>query len=98
MRLKNIINLDEIMKFQETENTKLYRELNKSVTKEIVAFLSTHDGVIYIGVEDDGTVCGVKNLDDVQKRIADTITIQIMPNPQSLIELGTKYINGKMLL
>lgn len=48
--LKNIINLDEIMKFQETENTELYREFNESVTKEIVAFLSTHDGVIYIGV------------------------------------------------
>ena len=83
------------MKFQETESVELKRELNESVTKEIVAFLSTHDGVIYIGVEDDGTVCGVKNLDDVQKRIADIITMQIMPNPQSLIELGTKYIDGK---
>ena len=48
MSLKNIINLDEIMKFQETENAELYREFNESVTKEIVAFLSTHDGVIYI--------------------------------------------------
>lgn len=86
------------MIFQETEKVELKRELNESVIKEIVAFLSSFDGTIYIGVSDDGTPCGVKDLDETQKKIADIITTQILPNPQSLIELGTKYIDGKSII
>ena len=83
------------MIFQETEKVELKRILNDTLPKEIVAFLNSFDGTIYIGVEDDGTVIGVNNLDETQKRIADIITTQILPNPQSLIELGTKFIDGK---
>lgn len=83
------------MTFQETEKIELKRVLNETLPKEIVAFLNSYDGVIYIGVDDNGKIIGVNNLDDIQKRIADIITTQILPNPQSLIELGSKYIDGK---
>ena len=86
------------MIFQETEKVELKRILNDTLPKEIVAFLNSFDGTIYIGVEDDGTVIGVNNLDETQKRIADIITTQILPNPQSLIELGTKFIDGKNVI
>lgn len=82
------------MIFQETEKTELKRELNDSVIKEIVAFLNSFDGIVYIGVNDDGTICGVKNLDETQKKIADIVTSQILPNPQNLIEIGTKYVDN----
>ena len=78
------------MLFQETERTELKRILNDTLPKEIVAFLNSFDGVIYIGVEDDGTVIGVDSIEDPQKRIADIITTQILPNPQTFVELGTK--------
>ena len=32
------------------------------------------------------------------KRIADVITTQILPNPQDLIELGTKFVDGKQVI
>lgn len=83
------------MIFQETETSELKRVLNDTLTKEIDAFLNSFDGNIYIGVEDDGTVIGVENLDDVQKRIADIITTQILPNPQEYVTLGTQYVDGK---
>ena len=51
------------MLFQETERTELKRVFNDSLPKEIVAFLNSFDGTVYIGVEDDGTVVGVNNLD-----------------------------------
>lgn len=86
------------MIFQETEKVELKKILNDTLPKEIVAFLNSFDGTIYIGVEDDGTVIGVNNLDETQKRIADIITTQILPNPQSLIELGTKFIDGKNVI
>lgn len=84
------------MLFQETEKIEL--ELNDTLPKEIIAFLNSYDGIIYIDVEDDGKVVGVNNLDEVQKKIADVITTQILPNPQSLVELGTKYVEGKNVI
>ena len=83
------------MGFQETETSELKRVLNDTLPKEIDAFLNSFDGNIYIGVEDDGTVIGVEDLDDVQKRIADIITTQILPNPQEYVTLGTQYVDGK---
>ena len=83
------------MIFQETETSELKRVLNDTLPKEIDAFLNSFDGNIYIGVEDDGTVIGVENLDDIQKRIADIITTQILPNPQEYVTLGTQYVDGK---
>lgn len=38
------------MKFIETENVELKRVLNDTVEKEIVAFLNTFNGTIYIGI------------------------------------------------
>ena len=86
------------MYFQETERIELKRVLNDTLQREIVAFLNTFDGVIYIGVDDDGTPLGVDNLDEVQKKIADIVTTQILPNPQAQIELGTKYVDGENVI
>lgn len=59
------------MNFAETEKTELKQKLTDAFPKEIVAFLNTDGGTIYIGVNDDGSVCGVTNLDEILKKIAD---------------------------
>lgn len=82
------------MIFQKTERIELKKELDDSLIKEIVAFLSSMDGTIYIGVNDNGTPCGVGDIDKTQRRIADIIATQVLPDPQGLIELGTKYVDG----
>lgn len=50
------------MTFAETEKTELKQKLNDMLPREIVAFLNTDGGTIYIGVNDDGTICGIQNL------------------------------------
>lgn len=86
------------MVFQETEKTELKRILNDSFVKEVVAFLNTMDGTIYIGVEDDGSIVGVNNLDEVLRNVADIVTTQILPNPQEYIKIGTVYENGQQVI
>lgn len=56
------------MKYVETEKVELKRNLNEFFEKEVVSFLNTHDGIIYIGVEDDGTICGVDKVDEIMKK------------------------------
>ena len=52
------------MKYFETEKVELKRNLNETFEKEVVAFLNTHDGVVYIGIEDNGIICGVEKIDE----------------------------------
>ncbi len=86
------------MKYQETESVELKRILNDSFEKEVVAFLNTNDGVIYIGIDDDGTIVGVEQVDKVMKNIADVIADKILPNAQEFISPVAKYIDGKMIV
>ncbi len=62
------------MIFQETEKTELKRILNDSFVKEVVAFLNSMDGTIFVGVDDNGTPVGVSNLDETLSNIADIVT------------------------
>lgn len=43
------------------EYTELKIELTKNIKKEIIAFANTKGGKIYIGIDDNGNVIGVKN-------------------------------------
>lgn len=52
------------MMFIENENTELKQELTKDIKKEIVAFANSGGGNIYIGIADDGTVIGIKDIDE----------------------------------
>lgn len=53
--------------YQESETVELKRELTKNIKKEIVAFANTKGGTIYIGIDDDGSIVGLKNAhDDVE--------------------------------
>lgn len=48
------------------------------------AFLNTLGGQILIGIEDNGTVCGVENADQVALSIADRIRNNILPSAMGL--------------
>ena len=41
------------MKYIETEQMELKRIYNESFEKEVVSFLNTNGGIIYLGVNDD---------------------------------------------
>ena len=40
--------------YQEKDNVELKRELTDAVKNEIIAFLNTKGGTIYVGVDDNG--------------------------------------------
>ena len=84
--------------YAETEKTELKQKYTDSIPKEIVAFLNSDGGTVYIGVDDNGSVCGVENLDETLKKIADIIENQILPDPRPFVELGTKFVGQKHIV
>ena len=47
------------MRYEESDRIELKREIVKDLDKKIIAFLNTHGGIIYIGVDDYGNVVGI---------------------------------------
>ena len=86
------------MKFQETESVELKRTLNKDFIKEVVAFLNTRNGIIYIGVDDKGNVIGVENVDKTMREIRDIIRDQILPSTEGLSEIGSLLEDNKAII
>ncbi|HCJ07558.1 MAG: putative DNA binding domain-containing protein [Lachnospiraceae bacterium] len=73
---------------QENNRTEFKAELNDKLEKEVVAFLNNREGgVLYIGLDDDGTPVGVPDLDGIQLKIADRIKNNILPSTLGLFDI-----------
>lgn len=80
---------------QESQRVELKRELSDKLEKEIVAFLNSREGgVIYIGVDDDGSAIDNLSLDDIQLKAADRIKNNILPATLGLFDIVTEEVDG----
>ena len=68
----------------ESEILELKEKYTDAIVRNIIAFLNTHGGEIYVGITKCGEIRGIPDnqLDETQKKISDCITSQIEPNPQ----------------
>jgi len=66
----------------ESETLELKAKYTDTFARELVSFLNAEGGIIYIGIQNDGTVIGVDNIDNTLKNISDCITDQIEPSPR----------------
>ena len=89
-----------------TEGTNIeYKELDRrtgklpdSTLKEIVAFLNTDGGSLYIGIRDDGTVAGVKNTDEVMKSLSNMIADSIKPDALPFVRIDVEERVGEKVI
>jgi predicted HTH transcriptional regulator len=80
------------------ENTRieLKRELTKKFENEAIAFLNYHEGgIMYIGIDDDGTVFGVAAPDGEMLKIKDRLKNNICPSVMGLFDMASEKHEGK---
>lgn len=80
------------------ELDRLTGKLPKSVSKEVCAFANTEGGDLYIGVQDDGTIVGVENVDDVMTRVSNTLHDTILPDIIPFIQIREEAYEGKTVV
>ena len=71
------------------------RELTDGFEKEVVAFLNTLGGSLFIGLDDEGTVIGIQNPDKLSLAIIDRIKTNIQPSPLGLFNVEVKQDASK---
>ena len=80
----------------ESNRIEFKRELTKEldIEKEVVAFLNYKEGgIIYIGVDNNGNVIGVKDIDGDILKIKDRIRNGISPSPMGLFDVTVEKID-----
>lgn len=82
----------------ETNNVEFKRELNDKFEKEVVALLNTNGGHIYIGVNDDASIYGVDNVDEIQLEIKDRIKNKIAPSSIGYFEIIVETRDSKQFI
>lgn len=90
-----------LMENDTTEFKELDRENGKipeSVLKTFVAFLNTKGGTLYLGIQDDGSISGIPNPDDVSKRLSSMIHDSILPNATSFIHVSIREMERKNVM
>ncbi len=66
--------------FVENKTTEFKREYVEDIKNTIVAFANCDGGTLYIGVNDDGTACGVDDVDDTMLRVPMQLGMLVRPD------------------
>lgn len=86
------------MIFQESETVELKAIVVEYIKKEIIAFANCEGGKLYIGVQDDGTVSGLDNPDEVSLQISNMVRDAIKPDLTMFLHYETLTIDGKKIV
>lgn len=84
----------------ESQSLELKEKFTDVIIRDIVAFLNTGGGILYVGIADDGEIKGIDDdkMDEIQKKISEIITMQIEPNPQNEINVIPIVDSGKNII
>ena len=64
----------------ETENIEFKSQFTEEIYKEVIAFANTDGGIVYVGIDNDGNVIGLTDVDNEYVRITNGIRDAIMPD------------------
>ena len=64
----------------ESENTEFKSQYTEGIYKSVIAFANAGGGTIYVGMNDDGTVIGLDDVDACYTRITNGVRDAIQPD------------------
>ncbi|MCD8224520.1 MAG: putative DNA binding domain-containing protein [Clostridiales bacterium] len=72
----------------ENEHIEYKSQMIDDVYKEVIAFANTDGGIIYIGIDDQGNLIGIENVDETYTRLTNGIRDAIAPD----VTMFVRYI------
>lgn len=84
--------------FVENKTTEFKREYVEDIKNTIIAFANCDGGILYIGMNDDGTVCGVDNVDDTMLRVTNAVRDAVRPDITMFVECRNDVMDEKSIV
>ena len=82
----------------ETNRLEFKEKLTDNLEKEVVAFLNSNGGKIYVGIRKDGDIVGVDNPDEVQLQIKGRLINNIRPGIMGLFDIFVEQHEDKFVV
>ena len=82
----------------ENKTTEFKREYVEDIKNTIIAFANCDGGTLYIGVNDDGTACGVDNVDGTMLRVTNAVRDAVRPDVTMFVECTNDFIDEKPIV
>lgn len=82
----------------ENQYTEFKREYKDDIKYAVLAFANTNGGTIYIGLEDDGHVLGIANIDDTMLRLTNMIRDSIRPDVTMFTHCTVETMEGQSII
>lgn len=82
----------------ENKTTEFKREYIEDIKNTIIAFANCDGGTLYIGVNDDGTACGVDNVDGTMLRVTNAIRDAVRPDVTMFVECANDLMDEKPIV
>lgn len=82
----------------ENKTTEFKREYVEEIKNTIIAFANCDGGTLYIGVNDDGTACGVDNVDGTMLRVTNAIRDTVRPDVTMFVECNNDLMDEKPIV
>ena len=87
------------MQNTETNRIENKEQLNEDFEQEVIAFLNYKEGgIIYVGINKNGQVVGVEDVDLTQLQIKDRIKNNIQPSTLGLFDVTVETIDNKVVI
>ena len=82
----------------ENRTVECKREYLEDIKYTVIAFANTDGGKLYIGMEDDGRVCGVADPDSTMLRVTNMIRDAIRPDVTMFTDVNVTEMEGKPVI
>jgi ATP-dependent DNA helicase RecG len=79
----------------ESENIEFKSEYTENIYKEIVAFLNSYSGTIYIGYDDCGNLIGLSNAKAMEEKISNGVLQKIVPDCSLFVSINNCRLDEK---
>ncbi len=82
----------------ESNTIEFKSEYTKELYKEVIAFINTSGGTIYVGIDDTGSVCGERKIKYTEIKYTKNIKNNIKPDAMSFVSIKPIVLEGKNVL
>lgn len=82
----------------ESKTIELKREYVDEIKNTVIAFANCDGGTLYVGLKDDGSVCGVEDIDGTMLRITNAVRDAVRPDVTMFVECKHEIMEGKPIV
>ena len=82
----------------EDQNTEFKQEYVTDIKKEVLGFINSDGGTIYVGIRKDGEIIGMNDPDGTMLKIANSLKDTLVPDVMPFIKINSLTVENKIII